>query len=247
MSWRASTTRTRALRSGSPDGRVADFDDRMLDRGFADRILPFIASDASFALDRMAAVDRADPWGVLTGRIDLAHTGLFDPSLGGEITGMGCMKDTRFRARCTTISPPTATSSASPASITPTSATPSCSPRCCARWDFPARSTAGGPPHRQLLRARVLRPLPQPPASASARRPARNAAGRAVRRTSTDRDGALVPWPVHANCSGASSTTPMVRRWVRARSWTSTSTSHDRERGSWPRSRPSESPPRRSC
>ncbi len=81
-----------------PDGRVANFDPRMLERDFADRIVPFIAGDTGFTLDRMAAVDRADPKGVLTGRVDVEHAGLFGLSLGGEITGMGCLRDTRFLA-----------------------------------------------------------------------------------------------------------------------------------------------------
>ncbi|WIY01029.1 hypothetical protein QRX60_44500 [Amycolatopsis mongoliensis] len=81
-----------------PDGQVADFDTRMTDRTFADAILPHIAEDTRFTLDRLSAVDRADPTGRLTGRLDLAHTGLFGLSLGGEITGMGCLRDTRFRA-----------------------------------------------------------------------------------------------------------------------------------------------------
>ncbi|MEU5261962.1 hypothetical protein [Amycolatopsis sp. NPDC021455] len=81
-----------------PDGRRADFDTRMTDRAFADAILPHIAADTGFTFDRLTAVDHADPAGLLTGRLDLARTGLFGLSLGGEITGMGCLRDTRFRA-----------------------------------------------------------------------------------------------------------------------------------------------------
>jgi predicted dienelactone hydrolase len=81
-----------------PDGHVANFDTRMLERGFTDKMVPFIAGDTSLTLDRMTSVNRADPKGILTGRIDVGHTGLFGLSLGGEITGMGCLRDTRFLA-----------------------------------------------------------------------------------------------------------------------------------------------------
>jgi predicted dienelactone hydrolase len=81
-----------------PDGRVAPFDNRLMDYAFGDEIIPFIADDAGFTLDRMTAVNRADPKGILTGRVDVQHPGLFGVSLGGEIAGMGCMTDTRFQA-----------------------------------------------------------------------------------------------------------------------------------------------------
>lgn len=80
------------------DGRVAALDDRMLDDGFVERIVPFLAGDATFTLDQMIRVDRADPLGVLTGRIDTGTVGLFGLSLGGEITAQACMTDTRFQA-----------------------------------------------------------------------------------------------------------------------------------------------------
>lgn len=81
-----------------PDGRQATFDSRMLDRRFVDSIVPFLTGDAVFTLDQMTALNEGDPRGILTGRIDLQHVGLFGLSLGGEITAEGCMLDQRFRA-----------------------------------------------------------------------------------------------------------------------------------------------------
>jgi predicted dienelactone hydrolase len=81
-----------------PDGRLVTLDPRMLDGDFVDSMLSFIAGDASFTLDRVTALNIADPHGVLTGRIDVSRVGLFGLSLGGEITAEGCLNDERFRA-----------------------------------------------------------------------------------------------------------------------------------------------------
>lgn len=81
-----------------PDGRVASLDQRMLDRGFVDSIVPFLARDALFTLDRVTSLNQADSQGVLTGRIDLTRVGLFGLSLGGEITAEACRLDPRFTA-----------------------------------------------------------------------------------------------------------------------------------------------------
>ncbi|WIX98227.1 hypothetical protein QRX60_29640 [Amycolatopsis mongoliensis] len=66
----------------------------MTDRTFADAMIPHVTGDTGFTLDRLTAVDRADPVGLLTGRLDLAHTGLSGLRLGGEITVMGRLRDT---------------------------------------------------------------------------------------------------------------------------------------------------------
>ncbi|OZM83968.1 hypothetical protein [Pseudonocardia sp. MH-G8] len=81
-----------------PDGRVVGMDPRMLDRTFIDGVIPFLAQDASFTLDRITALDRADPDGELTGRLDLEHVGMFGVSLGGAVTGETCHRDARLRA-----------------------------------------------------------------------------------------------------------------------------------------------------
>jgi predicted dienelactone hydrolase len=79
-----------------PDGRQVDMDPRMLDRPFIDTVIPFLAQDAGFTLDRLADVDRTDD--VLAGRLDLDHVGMFGVSLGGAVTGETCKNDPRLGA-----------------------------------------------------------------------------------------------------------------------------------------------------
>jgi dienelactone hydrolase len=79
-----------------PDGRQVDMDPRMLDRPFIDTVIPFLAQDASFTLDRLADVDRSD--GILAGRLDLDRVGVFGVSLGGAVAGEACKNDPRIGA-----------------------------------------------------------------------------------------------------------------------------------------------------
>ena len=81
-----------------PDGHLVALDARMLDRTFEDGIIPYLAQDAMFTLDQLAALDRADPSGVLTGRLDLQRAGMLGLSLGGEISAEACRLEPRFRA-----------------------------------------------------------------------------------------------------------------------------------------------------
>ncbi|KYF90700.1 hypothetical protein BE18_36005 [Sorangium cellulosum] len=81
-----------------PDGRLATFDARMLDRAFEDRVVPHLARDVCFALTQLAAVDRVDPRGVLTGRLDLERVGAFGLSLGGQVSAEACRIEPRLRA-----------------------------------------------------------------------------------------------------------------------------------------------------
>jgi predicted dienelactone hydrolase len=87
-----------------PDGRMAPFDPRMFDPSapghppFLDSVIPFLARDASFTLDRLAALDTGDPEGILTRRLDLRHAGMFGVSLGGTVTAEACRRDPRLRA-----------------------------------------------------------------------------------------------------------------------------------------------------
>jgi len=81
-----------------PDGRLDGFDSRMLDRKFVDNAIPYLAHDAIFTLNQLGAVNRADPDGVLTGRLNLHRVGIFGVSLGGEIAAEASMMDPRFRA-----------------------------------------------------------------------------------------------------------------------------------------------------
>ncbi len=81
-----------------PGGRRVSYDARFTDRGFQDLVLPFLAQDVSFTLDQLAASNRSDPSGVLTGRLDLQRAGMFGVSLGGAVTAQACHDDARLRA-----------------------------------------------------------------------------------------------------------------------------------------------------
>ena len=81
-----------------PDGRRATFDPRMLDRTFVDGKIPYLAQDAIFTLSRLGMLNRFDPKGILTGRVDVRRVGIFGLSLGGEVSAEACRSDPRFRA-----------------------------------------------------------------------------------------------------------------------------------------------------
>jgi predicted dienelactone hydrolase len=81
-----------------PDGRRVNYDPRMSDRRFQDRVLPFLAQDVSFTLSQLEAINRSDPSGLLTGRLDLRRAGIFGVSLGGAVAAEACLRDARLRA-----------------------------------------------------------------------------------------------------------------------------------------------------
>lgn len=92
-----------------PDGRLVQFDPRLLppwpravrpgdDPAFAEGVLPYLVRDATFALDQLETVDRADPREILAGRLDLDRRGMFGVSLGGMIAAEACRIDPRFQA-----------------------------------------------------------------------------------------------------------------------------------------------------
>ncbi len=87
-----------------PDGRLAAFDTRMFDPAhpghpaFYDHVIPYLAQDVIFTLDRLATVNQADPNGILTGRLDLQHAGIFGVSLGGAVSAEACRLEPRLRA-----------------------------------------------------------------------------------------------------------------------------------------------------
>jgi hypothetical protein len=83
---------------GFPDGRRAMFDARMRDREFVGSKIPYLAQDASFALDKLIAANGADPRGILAGRIDTSRVGIFGLSLGGEVSAQAALEDERIRA-----------------------------------------------------------------------------------------------------------------------------------------------------
>ena len=61
-------------------------------------IVPYLAQDVVFTLDQLAALNRADPNGILTGKLDLQRVGVFGVSLGGIVVGEACRLDSRLRA-----------------------------------------------------------------------------------------------------------------------------------------------------
>jgi pimeloyl-ACP methyl ester carboxylesterase len=65
---------------------------------FLDSIIPFLAHDFSFALDRLAALNQADSGGILRGQLDLGRAGMFGVSLGGAVTAEACGLEPRLRA-----------------------------------------------------------------------------------------------------------------------------------------------------
>jgi predicted dienelactone hydrolase len=65
---------------------------------FPDGIIPYFAQDVSFTLDQLTALNRQDPRHLLTGKLDLQHTGLFGVSLGGMVGGEACKSDPRLAA-----------------------------------------------------------------------------------------------------------------------------------------------------
>src|SRR5215204_4866620 len=67
-------------------------------RTFQEGIVPYLTQDVSFALDRLAVLNQADPNGILTGQLDLQRAGIFGPSLGGLVGGEACRLDSRLRA-----------------------------------------------------------------------------------------------------------------------------------------------------
>ena len=67
-------------------------------RNLPDSIVGYLAQDGLFALNQLEAVNRADPNGILTGRLDLQRVGAFGVSLGGLVAGEACLLEPRFRA-----------------------------------------------------------------------------------------------------------------------------------------------------
>ena len=61
-------------------------------------ITPYLAQDVSFTLDQLVVLDRADPNGILTGKLDLARVGVFGVSLGGIVVGEACRREARLQA-----------------------------------------------------------------------------------------------------------------------------------------------------
>ena len=61
-------------------------------------IIPYLAQDVMFTLDRLTDLNHFDPNGILTGRLDLKHVGVFGVSLGGIVAPEACHLEPRLKA-----------------------------------------------------------------------------------------------------------------------------------------------------
>lgn len=61
-------------------------------------IIPYFAQDVGFTLDQLTALDKQDPDGILTGRLDLEQVGTFGISLGAMVGAEACHADPRLKA-----------------------------------------------------------------------------------------------------------------------------------------------------
>ncbi|GAA2987496.1 hypothetical protein [Streptosporangium longisporum] len=84
--------------AGERAGERADQTPAPGGRSLGGGLVPHLARDVTFTLDRLTALDRADPAGLLTGRLDLRRIGAFGVSLGGIVTGEACRTEPRLRA-----------------------------------------------------------------------------------------------------------------------------------------------------
>jgi hypothetical protein len=64
---------------------------------FKNGIISYFAQDAIFTLNQLAALNQADPNGILTGRLDLQRAGTFGISLGGIVVGEVCRLEPRLQ------------------------------------------------------------------------------------------------------------------------------------------------------
>jgi len=65
---------------------------------FKDGNIPYFAQDVSFALDQLASINKSDPLGSLTGKLNLEQIGLFGVSFGGMVGAQACLNDLRIKA-----------------------------------------------------------------------------------------------------------------------------------------------------
>src|SRR5918995_1652949 len=89
------TERTKPLASQSflPAERAPTLNGRTFQEG----IVPYLAQDVSFTLDRLAVLNQADPNGILTRRLDQQRAGTLGYSLGGLVGSEACRLETRLR------------------------------------------------------------------------------------------------------------------------------------------------------
>ena len=61
-------------------------------------LIRYFAQDAVFALDQLAALNRTDPNGILSGKLNLQRVGAFGVSLGGIVVAEACHLEPRLKA-----------------------------------------------------------------------------------------------------------------------------------------------------
>lgn len=64
----------------------------------ANRLLDAWTADIAFVLDRLERLNRSDPTGKFTGRLDMTRVGLFGHSFGGAQAAQFCSQDSRCKA-----------------------------------------------------------------------------------------------------------------------------------------------------
>jgi predicted dienelactone hydrolase len=94
LGWTRDQMQPLIQQSLSPVAHAPVWDGQALTNG----IIPYFAQDVSFALDRLAALNRTDPNGLLTGRLDLHRVGTFGISLGAMVASEACHRDARLKA-----------------------------------------------------------------------------------------------------------------------------------------------------
>ncbi|TQR46513.1 alpha/beta hydrolase family protein [Paenibacillus popilliae] len=67
-------------------------------REIKDGVIPYFAKDISFVLNQLESINSNDPNNILTGKLDLQHTGILGVSFGGTVGAEACLKDSRLKA-----------------------------------------------------------------------------------------------------------------------------------------------------
>ncbi|PZO00623.1 MAG: carboxylic ester hydrolase [Alphaproteobacteria bacterium] len=65
---------------------------------FPNGIIPYLAQDIAFVLDKLAASNIGDPQRLLAGKLDMQKVGIFGVSIGAIVAGEACRVETRLRA-----------------------------------------------------------------------------------------------------------------------------------------------------
>jgi predicted dienelactone hydrolase len=61
-------------------------------------MLKIWAADVRFVIDRLEALDKSDPSGLMTGRLDLSHIGYMGASFGGSVVVQVLLEEPRIKA-----------------------------------------------------------------------------------------------------------------------------------------------------